>query len=96
MNNPKYPYPTIENIASLENLYMAWNRLAKSITYSDVWYDEYEFSKFECLLDKNIHAIHEALLDKTYRMDPIRPIPFPKGGKDGTDTLESAKPFGFR
>lgn len=93
MSDTKYPTPTLENIASLENLYMAWNRLAKSITYSDVWYDEYEFSKFECLLDKNIHAIHKALLDGSYRMDSIRPIPFPKGGRDDSGNLKVRQAF---
>lgn len=88
-----YPEPILANIASLENLYMAWNRLAKSITYSDVWYDEYEFSKFECLLDQNIHNVHKSLLDGSYRMDSIRPIPFPKGGRDDKGNLKVRQAF---
>lgn len=93
MSDTKYPTPTLENIASLENLYMAWNRLAKSITYSDVWYDEYEFSKFECLLDHIINEIHKALIDGSYDMDSIRPIPFPKGGRDDSGNLKVRQAF---
>lgn len=93
IDKTEYLPPTIENIASLDNLYMAWNRLAKSITYSDVWYDEYAFYKFECMLDKNIRDIHIELLDGTYRLDPIRPIPFPKGGKDDEEKLKVRQAF---
>ncbi|MDE5759112.1 MAG: hypothetical protein K2H85_10950, partial [Allobaculum sp.] len=93
MNNIKYPEPTIANIASLDNLYMAWNRLKHSITYSDVWYDEYEFRKFEFLIDKNIRKIHENLIDGSYRLDVIRPIPFPKGGKDDEGHLKVRQAF---
>lgn len=93
MSELKYPEPTVENIASLDNLYMAWNRLAKSITYSDVWYDEYEFCKFECLLDQNINKIHKALIDGSYNMDSIRPIPFPKGGRDDRGNLKVRQAF---
>lgn len=93
MNNTNYPSPTVENIASLENLYMAWNRLAQSITYSDVWYDEYDFQRFECMLDHNIRSIRESLRKGSYKMDPIRPIPFPKGGKDDNGNLKVRPAF---
>lgn len=91
--NPEYPASTVQNIASLENLYMAWNRIEKSITYSDVWYDEYEFSRFKFNLGENIKNINEALMKGTYTLDKIRPIPFPKGGKNDDGSLKVRQAF---
>lgn len=71
--------PTLENIASIDNLYMAWSRLINSIYYSDVWYDEYLLRRFEYNLDENIKMIHDNLMNGTYELKEIRPIPFPKG-----------------
>ncbi len=93
MMNPEYPAPTVQNIASLENLYMAWNRIEKSITYSDVWYDEYEFSRFRFNLGEDIKNIHDALMKGTYTLDKIRPIPFPKGGKNEDGSLKVRQAF---
>lgn len=48
---------TLQDIVSTNNLYQAWRKLEKSISYTDVWYDETTFLKFKYKLDENIELI---------------------------------------
>ena len=70
---------TLEDIISTDNLYQAWRKLEKSISYTDVWYDETDFLAFKFRLDQNIEELREDVIGRTYRTTQIRPIPFPKG-----------------
>lgn len=70
---------TLEDIISTDNLYQAWRKLEKSISYTDVWYDETAFLAFKFRLDQNIEELRADVIGRTYRTAPIRPIPFPKG-----------------
>ena len=53
--------------------------MEKSISYTDVWYDETDFLAFKFRLDQNIEELREDVIGRTYRTTQIRPIPFPKG-----------------
>ena len=73
---------TLEDIISTDNLYQAWRKLEKSISYTDVWYDEMDFLAFKFRLDQNIEELRADVIGRTYQTTPIRPIPFPKGLND--------------
>lgn len=73
---------TLQDIISTNNLYQAWRKLEKSISYTDVWYDETAFLSFKYRLDENISEIQTDILEGNYKLTPIRPMPFPKGVDD--------------
>lgn len=70
----------IEQISSLENLMLAWRKLERAFNHGDVWFDELVISAFRMNLVRNLETISRQLVEGTYKMNPIQPIPFPKGG----------------
>lgn len=75
-----YQLPTLRNIANLENLFSAWRKLEKEFSFYDVWYEEESFKLFKCNLREELIQLSSEILDGSYRLSPIRPIPFPKKG----------------
>lgn len=72
----------IKQISSLENLMLAWRKLERAFSYGDVWFDGLIIAAFKLNLVENLKKISQELKEGTYKMKPIQPIPFPKGGKD--------------
>ena len=75
-----YQLPTLRNIANIENLFSAWRKLEKEFSFYDVWYEEESFKLFKCNLREELIQLRTEILDGSYRLSPIRPIPFPKKG----------------
>lgn len=82
MNIFKNNQDKFEAITSLDNLFNAWKKLEREISFHDIWYDELSFKKFKFNLKKELLIIQADLLNGTYKMSPIVPIPFPKIGTD--------------
>lgn len=87
---------TLQDIVSTNNLYQAWRKLEKSISYTDVWYDETTFLEFKYKLDENIELIQTDVLGGNYRLTPIRPIPFPKGSDENGPRVRLAYSIAMR
>lgn len=77
-----YPSPTIENIASIENLFFAWKKLENEFSFFDVWYEEESFKSFKFNLKSELSNLRNEILTGTYKLCPIHLIPFPKSGVD--------------
>lgn len=86
----------LQDIVSTNNLYQAWRKLEKSISYTDVWYDETTFLEFKYRLDENIELIQADVLNGNYRLTPIRPIPFPKGSDENGPRVRLAYSIAMR
>ena len=59
---------------------LAWRKLERAFNHGDVWFDELVISAFRMNLVRNLETISRQLVEGTYKMNPIQPIPFPKGG----------------
>ena len=68
----------IQQIASVENLILAWRRVESSFQHGNVWYDEIEISRFKFQLLDNVQSISNLLLYGNYKLHTIVPAPFPK------------------
>lgn len=71
-------------VTSMENMMLAWRKLERAFNYGDVWFDELLIAEFKMNLVDNLQILADSIKSNEYRMRPIRPIPFPKGGKDQT------------
>lgn len=87
---------TLKDIICTDNLYQAWRKLEKSISYTDVWYDETMFLEFKYSLDENISLIQTEILEGKYRLTPIRPIPFPKSSDENGPRVRLAYSIAMR
>lgn len=83
----------IEQVTSLENMMLAWRKLERAFNYGDVWYDELLIAEFKMNLVDNLQQLAICIKAGEYKMKPIRPIPFPKGGKDENDELKVRQSF---
>ena len=71
----------VKDIASIDNLMLAWGKLEGEMLRSDDWCDIMEFYAYKFTLKDNLIDLRERLLNGTYRMQALRPLPFPKGCK---------------
>lgn len=83
----------IEQVTSLENMMLAWRKLERAFNYGDVWYDELLIAEFKMNLVEHLRELAVSIKNGEYKMQPIRPIPFPKGGKDENDELKVRQSF---
>jgi len=83
----------IEQVTSLENMMLAWRKLERAFNYGDVWYDELLIAEFKMNLVDNLRELATCIIKGEYKMKAIRPIPFPKGGKDKNDELKVRQSF---
>lgn len=51
----------VNEIATAENLILAWRKVEQSFHHGDVWFDEIEISKFKFELIENIKRISEQI-----------------------------------
>ena len=79
----------IEQVTSLENMMLAWRKLERAFNYGDVWYDELLIAEFKMNLVEHLRELALSIKNGEYRMQPIRPIPFPKGGNDKEGKLKA-------
>lgn len=79
----------VNDIASIDNLMLAWGKLEGEVLSSDDWVDTMEFYAYKFTLKDNLVDLHKRLVDGTYKMQAIRPLPFPKGcKKDNEGNIE--------
>ena len=83
----------MEQVTSLENLMLAWRKLERAFNYGDVWYDELLIAEFKMNLVEHLREIASSIQNGEYKMSPIRPIPFPKGGEDENGELKVRQSF---
>lgn len=75
----------VNDIASIDNLMLAWGKLEGEMLSSDDWRDIMELYSYKFALKDNLIDLHDRLLKGTYRMQDLRPLPFPKGCKRDAD-----------
>ena len=83
----------MDQVTSLENMMLAWRKLERAFNYGDVWYDELLIAEFKMNLVENLRELSVSILNGEYTMFSIRPIPFPKGGRDENDELKVRQSF---
>lgn len=83
----------MDQVTSLENMMLAWRKLERAFNYGDVWYDELLIAEFKMNLVEHLRELAVSIKSGKYKMQPIRPIPFPKGGKDENDELKVRQSF---
>lgn len=75
----------VNDIASIDNLMLAWGKLEGEMSSSDDWRDIMEFYAYKFTLKDNLMDLQDRLLKGTYQMQDLRPLPFPKGCKRDDD-----------
>lgn len=80
-------------VTSLENMMLAWRKLERAFNYGDIWFDELLIAEFKMNLVDNLKELADSIRKNEYRMKPIRPIPFPKGGNDENGELKVRQSF---
>lgn len=80
-------------VTSLENMMLAWRKLERAFNYGDIWFDELLIAEFKMNLVDNLKELADSIRKNEYRMKPIRPIPFPKGGKEENGELKVRQSF---
>lgn len=69
----------VNDIANINNLLLAWEKLEGEISHQDDWCDIMELYAYKFQLKDKLSSLHTRLISGTYRMRPLRPLPFPKG-----------------
>lgn len=60
------------------NLRWAWEKVRNQAQPGDIWFDQIELAGFELELEQNLKGIAQEVNKGTYRLTPLKPIPFPK------------------
>lgn len=69
----------VNDIANINNLILAWEKLEGEMSHQDDWCDIMELYAYKFQLKEKLVDLHKRLIEGTYRMRPLRPLPFPKG-----------------
>lgn len=69
----------VNDIASIDNLMLAWCKLEGEMLQLDDWCDIMEFYAYKFQLKEKLIILHERLAEGSFRMQKLRPLPFPKG-----------------
>ena len=69
----------VNDIANMDNLMLAWCKLEGELSQLDDWYDVMEFYAYKYQLKEKLVSLHNRIANGTYQMQPLRPLPFPKG-----------------
>lgn len=82
----------VNDIANINNLMLAWEKLEGEISHQDDWCDVMELYAYKFQLKDKLADLHDCLVKGTYRMRPLRPLPFPKGAsKDENGNVTEQK-----
>lgn len=68
----------VEKIASMDNLMLAWRKIEHLFVPGDIWFDQLRLTAFKYRLNENLAVIRSSLLDGSFRLHSIVPVPFPK------------------
>jgi hypothetical protein len=66
-------------IIELENLHWAWTKAKAFFSKNEYWYDQLAISNFSANYENELKQIQNDIRGNTYKLQPIRPIFFPKG-----------------
>lgn len=69
----------VNDIANINNLMLAWEKLEGEISHQDEWCDVMELYAYKFQLKDKLADLHERLVKGSFHMHPLRPLPFPKG-----------------
>jgi len=72
----------IEQLTNPDNLYWAWDKVKKQYHRDGLWYNEIQLAHFEMNLRIELQKIAEDFRNNSYKLELIKPIPFPKKKKD--------------
>lgn len=84
----------VDRIVEYSNLLFAWKKYKNSSERGDVWYDGFEFARFEANLHSNLLQIQNDVLSNKYCLTELDEIPYPKGSlsfPDGKELSEMDK-----
>ena len=73
------PSDLLNDIANLDNLILAWRKVEGEMSRLDDWCDIMEFYAYKFTLKDNLDDLHHRLVEGRFEMQPLRPLPFPKG-----------------
>lgn len=81
----------VTDIANLENLMWAWQKAKNAYRVGDIWFDTLELANFEANTHLELMKIHEDLINGTYELNELQPLPYPKGEsyKEEDGTIEA-------
>ena len=80
----------IDQIASMDNLMLAWRKIENLFIPGDIWFDPLKLAAFKYCLKENLKAIRKDLLEGTYILHKIVPVPFPKKNKEDVETIRQS------
>lgn len=69
----------LDQIIAPDNIMWAWQKARKAFSIGDIWYCNYQLSKFEANLDEEIKSIAKDIKEGKYRQEKLQICPFPKG-----------------
>lgn len=82
----------VNDIANINNLMLAWEKLEGEISHQDDWCDVMELYAYKFQLKDKLADLHERLVNGSFQMHPLRPLPFPKGAsKDENGNVTEQK-----
>ncbi|MBN2776529.1 MAG: RNA-directed DNA polymerase [Bacteroidales bacterium] len=85
----------IEKIVKKENLLWAWKKAKRAYQIGDIWFNEIELAEFEINLNAELSKIKEEILEGTFQLNKIKPIPFPKGYDTEKEEARTRQTFLF-
>lgn len=69
----------IERITAHDNMLWAWQKARKAFSIGDIWFCNYQLSKFEANLDYELKSIIQDIRNGKYKLELLHISPFPKG-----------------
>ncbi|PUE65476.1 RNA-directed DNA polymerase [Arcobacter caeni] len=69
----------ISEIVEVENLHWAWTKAKAFFAKNEYWYDQIAISNFSANYENELKQIQTDIMRNKYKLEPIRPIFFPKG-----------------
>jgi len=68
----------LDDVSDQLNLRWAWDKVRREATPGDIWFDEIELAGFDLALDESLRSIGSEFRTGRYRLERLRPLPFPK------------------
>lgn len=69
----------LDQIIAHDNIMWAWQKARKAFSIGDIWYCNYQLSKFEANLHEEIKSIAKDIKEGKYKQEKLQICPFPKG-----------------